>query len=104
VAALYREKLELLGIQIVACVYTIAANGTFPNNAKTDMDALRERILFKFVLEPPESCHRNKALEHEGLRHELTRVVRGKIPLKFSVCVCSRALSVGSERVTELAI
>jgi len=50
VAALYREKIELLGIRIVACVYTLAANGAFPNNAKTDMGALRERILIKFVL------------------------------------------------------
>jgi hypothetical protein len=48
-AALHREKLELLGIQIAACMYSHIANGTFRNNAKTDMDELRERILFKFV-------------------------------------------------------
>jgi len=64
-------------------VYSLAAKGTFRNIAKTDMGALREGILFK---NPPESCHRNKELEHEGLRHELTRV-RGEILLEFSVCV-----------------
>jgi hypothetical protein len=52
-AAHYQEKLELLGIHIEACVYSLAANGTFPNNAGTDMGSLRERILFKFVLKAP---------------------------------------------------
>lgn len=55
VAALYRGKLELLGIQIVACVcvYSLAANGTFRNSAKTGVGALREQILFKCVLKAP---------------------------------------------------
>ena len=40
VPALYRKKLELVGIQIAACVYSLTASGTFRNrhgcNARTD--------------------------------------------------------------------
>jgi hypothetical protein len=80
VAALYREKLELLGIQIAACMYSHTANGTFRNNAKTDMDALRERILCKFVLKSPRKlspkqrigARRTEAWTHTGCSRENT--------------------------------
>jgi hypothetical protein len=53
VAALYRGNVELLRIPTVGCVYSLAAKGTFHNKPKTDMGALRERILFKFVVKAP---------------------------------------------------
>lgn len=74
------------------CVYSLAANGTFRNSAKTGVGALREQILFKCVLKAPRKLSPKQSIGARRTEAWTQRVVRGKIPLnRSSVCVRARA-------------
>jgi len=99
-AAYYREKLELLGIQTSMCI-RLLPTAHFLTMRKQIMDALREGILFKFVLKAPRKlspikriwARRTEAWTHTSCSRENTVGVQ---------CMCARAFSVGSERQIEV--